>query len=226
MSPMDTVSRLSVRPAFDCAVFSSVNALPSTSSADGCPPLFGRFIGTTPLSDSSPACAWAVRQLPSPTGLPVSRQTPNEASRISCGKVPNVRGVRRPRRARRRLAMASASVWPSASEHCVGTRNEFFHGSIPSPPVPLSALRPRPRGRRRMTRGQDGSLLLSCAALSSAPSRRFIPAHAPDPNPPQSARFRFVTRCSRLPVVTCSLQYLYINHNTRYFFGEDASWWK
>ena len=30
------------------------------------------LIGTTPLSDSSPACAWDVRQLPSATGLPVS----------------------------------------------------------------------------------------------------------------------------------------------------------
>ena len=99
------------------------------------------LIGTTPLSDSSPACARGTCGnclLP-----PVCRfQTPNEASRISCGKVPNVRGVRRPRRARHRLAMASASVWPSASEHCVGARNEFFHGSIPSPPVPLSTLRP------------------------------------------------------------------------------------
>ncbi len=46
---MDTVSRLSVRPAFGCAVFSSVNALPSTASANGRPSLFGCFIGTYPV---------------------------------------------------------------------------------------------------------------------------------------------------------------------------------
>ena len=54
--------------------------------------------------------------------------------------------------------------------------DELFHGSIPSPLVPLSTLRPRCRQRGRMTRGQDGSLLLSCGALASPTSRRFIPA--------------------------------------------------
>src|SRR5215831_13813296 len=41
---------------------------------------------------------------------------------------------------------------------------------------PCQTLRPRPCECRRMTRGQDGALLLSCAALSSAPPFRFIPA--------------------------------------------------
>jgi hypothetical protein len=36
-----------------------------------------------------------------------------------------------------------------------------FRGSIPSPHVPLSTLRRHPCGRRRMTRGRCGSLLLS-----------------------------------------------------------------
>jgi hypothetical protein len=43
--------------------------------------------------------------------------------------------------------------------------------------VPLSTLRRRPRGRRRMTRGHRGSLLLRCRAFSSLSSCRFIPAH-------------------------------------------------
>src|ERR1700694_5608485 len=42
--------------------------------------------------------------------------------------------------------------------------------------VPLSTLRPRPRGHQRMTRGQDGSLHLSCTAVASATPCRFIPA--------------------------------------------------
>ena len=42
--------------------------------------------------------------------------------------------------------------------------------------IPLSTLRPWCYHHRRMTRGQDGSLFLSCAALSSATPCRFIPA--------------------------------------------------
>jgi hypothetical protein len=45
--------------------------------------------------------------------------------------------------------------------------------------APLSTLHRRPRGRRRMTRGRRGSLLLRREALSSFPSCRFIPAHYP-----------------------------------------------
>ena len=46
---------------------------------------------------------------------------------------------------------------------------------------PCLLLHPRPHGRRRQTRGQDGALLLSCAALSSATPCRFIPALSPAP---------------------------------------------
>src|SRR5207248_10588700 len=44
--------------------------------------------------------------------------------------------------------------------------------------MPLSTLHPAPRGTERKTRGQDGSLLLSCGALSSPTTRRFIPTLA------------------------------------------------
>ena len=53
-----------------------------------------------------------------------------------------------------------------------------FRSSIPGPSMPLSTLHPAPRGTRRKTRGQDGSLLLSCGALSSPTARRFIPTIA------------------------------------------------
>ena len=49
--------------------------------------------------------------------------------------------------------------------------------------VPLSTLHPRCCHRRRMTRGQDGSLFLSCAALSSATPCRFCPALSKSPFP-------------------------------------------
>jgi len=51
-----------------------------------------------------------------------------------------------------------------------------FRSSIPGPPVPLFTLRRPPRDHRRKTRGQDGSLSLSCRALSSPTTYRFIPA--------------------------------------------------
>src|SRR5207248_3596988 len=44
--------------------------------------------------------------------------------------------------------------------------------------MPLSTLHPAPRGTERKTRGQDGSLLLSCGSLSSPTTRRFIPTLA------------------------------------------------
>ena len=47
--------------------------------------------------------------------------------------------------------------------------------------IPLSTLRPWCYHHRRMTRGQDGSLFLSRAALSSATPCRFIPALSPIP---------------------------------------------
>src|SRR5439155_17349236 len=51
-SPFGALSRLGVRRWFDFPVFSSVSGLPSTTSADGLPPLFSCFVGTTPLYDS------------------------------------------------------------------------------------------------------------------------------------------------------------------------------
>ena len=60
-----------------------------------------------------------------------------------------------------------------------GWRPEFvFRSSIPRPSMPLSTLHPAPRVTQRKTRGQDGSLLLSCGALSSPTARRFIPTLA------------------------------------------------
>ena len=56
--------------------------------------------------------------------------------------------------------------------------NCAFRSSIPGPSMPLSMLHPAPHGAQRKTRGQDGSLLLSCGALSSPTARRFIPTIA------------------------------------------------
>jgi hypothetical protein len=48
-----------------------------------------------------------------------------------------------------------------------------FRGSMAGPRAPLSTLREWPHGRARMTRGQGGSLLLSCIELPSTILRQF-----------------------------------------------------
>ena len=49
---------------------------------------------------------------------------------------------------------------------------------MPCLPVPLSTLHVQPCGCPRMTRGQDGSLFLSCRTLLFPIPCRFIPAHS------------------------------------------------
>src|SRR6266853_3007958 len=62
---IDVASRLSVRTTAACRLFPSGEALPSTTSAGSCLPLFGRFLGTTASSDFSSAYILGVRLLPS-----------------------------------------------------------------------------------------------------------------------------------------------------------------
>src|SRR5438270_234040 len=74
-------------------MFSLAHALPSPTSAEGCPSLFGWFIGTMAQSDSSEACMSDVRfcifsDRPRPRR---GRGTP-EVSRFSCMLFLSVRG--------------------------------------------------------------------------------------------------------------------------------------
>ena len=136
---------------------------PPDSSAGGCPPWFGPlrcYYGPapTPRRRTRGACGVA------------------EVSRFSRKEFAGVHGFPRPRRARAPLAKTRHAMWPSPFAHRVSARNSGFRGSLAGPPAPLSTLRPRRHRRRRMTRGQRGSLLLHCGALSSPTPRRFIPA--------------------------------------------------
>ncbi len=75
------------------------------------------------------------------------------------------------------LAISHSSVLPSARWNSVGALiSDPFHGSMTLPACPLSTLHVQPRDCPRMTRGQVGSLRLTCTTLSFATSRRFIPA--------------------------------------------------
>jgi hypothetical protein len=82
----------------------------------------------------------------------------------------------RPRRTEQKLALPLLSMLPSAHVYRVGVRVVCFRGSMATPPI----LYLRFAGSLAVA-AQDsrpsGSLLLSCKALSSSTSCRFIPAH-------------------------------------------------
>src|SRR5205823_3128272 len=63
--------------------------------------------------------------------------------------------------------------------------------------MPLSTLRLQPRDWRCKTRGQDGSLLLSCETLSFSTPCRFIPAHN-EANSTQLAEKKFEKLLKRM----------------------------
>jgi len=127
-----------------------------------------------PLFDSSPACMPGLRfWLPGPVRR---RLAPNagEVSRFSRVQFPGSRTALRLRRIRRNSRFPPLDFACPLRPH--GRHPEFvFRSSIPRSPVPLSTLHPPPHSAWRKTRGQDGSLLLSCGALSSPAARRFIP---------------------------------------------------
>jgi hypothetical protein len=77
------------------------------------------------------------------------------------------------------LAMAHPQVLPSAMLNDVGTPVAIISQLNTRPAcAPCQRFDGMPCGWSRMTRGQDGSLLLSCMTLSFTTPRRFIPAHS------------------------------------------------
>src|SRR5260370_15911103 len=119
----------------------------------------------------------AVWPEPSPADLLSGLATGvSEVSRFSCMKFLGVPWGLRPRRTEQKLALTLLSMLPSAHVNRVGVRVVSFRGSMATPPIlylrfagslALAAQDSRP----------SGSLLLSCKALSSSTSCRFIPSH-------------------------------------------------
>jgi hypothetical protein len=147
--PADELIRRCVRSSCPPGEFPVASPLPSTTSAAGCPALFGGFFGTTRLSDFPRSCIIAVRpwtsrcgrrcsSSPTTTGSPGSRTrcvracTGSSTARGSdapcAGGAPDV--AFRPPIRRRHPEVATV--------HTVG---HSFHGSIPGLHVPLSTLR-------------------------------------------------------------------------------------
>src|SRR5260370_31161169 len=161
-------------------MFSLVGRLPSMPSANGFPLLFGHFVGTVRPSDSPSTCMldfWFMTFSNRPAHEIVTGVA--GVSRFSRMEFPCMLGVSdcaEPFGSLRwrfhRYGLPSR--WTTSA-----FRIHLSRSSISRLHVPLSTLRVQPYDWPRMTRGQDGSLCLSCVTLSFTAPRRFIPAHPP-----------------------------------------------
>ncbi len=178
--PLDALIQLCVWDAVVCSMFSLVGRLPSMPSANGFPLLFGHFVGTVRPSDSPSTCMldfWFMTFSNRPAHEIVTGVA--GVSRFSRVEFPCMLGF-------------SDCAEPFGSSrwrfHRFGLpprwttsalRIHLFRSSMSRLHVPLSMLRAQPCDWPRMTRGQDGSLCLSCVTLSFTTPRRIIPAHPP-----------------------------------------------
>src|ERR1019366_1080778 len=113
-------------------MFSLVCALPSPASAEGCPPLFGWFTGTTAQSDFSGTYMSAVRLVAFADRSWSFVQDVQEISRFSCMLFLRLRRTEQP------LAISAAAVLPSSySEWSRHPDLRAFRSSI-APPTDAS----------------------------------------------------------------------------------------
>src|SRR5215475_13068040 len=130
---IDLVARLSVRTTAACRLFPSGEALPSTTSAGSCLPLFDRFFGTTTSSDFSSAYMLGVRLLPSRARVRARVRPPRFRAKnfSTCTRSPTARGS----------PMQANTPWkmlPSLQQYEIGTSElDPFRSSILGPLSPL-----------------------------------------------------------------------------------------
>src|SRR5713101_5190092 len=138
-------------------MFSSVCALPSPASAEGCPSLFGWFTSTTAQPDFSCTFTSAVRFMAFADRSCSVVQDVQEISRFMCMLFLSVRGFSDYAGPNNPLAYSVVVVLPSSTRKGVGILfHRLFEAQSPGPPMPLSTLQTTPRGVARKTRGQDG----------------------------------------------------------------------
>src|SRR5216684_4330486 len=138
-------------------MFSFVCALPSPTSAEGCPPLFGWFTGSTAQSDFSGTCVSAVWFMAFADRPCSSDQGVLEISRFSCMLFLSVRGFSdyAGPTVHSRLAWLPCCLPPTRNEVGILIYG-LFAAQSPRPPIPLSTLQETPRDVPSKTRGQDG----------------------------------------------------------------------
>ena len=186
-SPLDPLSRLCVRRWLDCSAFSLANRLPSTTSADGLPPLFGCFAGTTPLYDSSGLKRRALkrralkrralkrralkRRAAVRVGLIAHRLLPparflaaaggNKVFRFSRVEFLYMRRVFDSAGPRRARVIARRLLLLPVGLTPPAPWISGFRAQYPACIYPCPTLQVQPLDRPRMARGQTGSLFLS-----------------------------------------------------------------
>jgi len=174
-SALDTPVRLRVRGALRSGKFPLASPLPSTTSATVPTALFGGFTGTIRLSDFPPLCIIGVRPWTSRCGLrfplPQTKAGP-PGSRAGCFRPCIGSQAARGSHASRDID-APVVAFRFLLKRRPLEAYQQFRGSMPSLDVPLSTLHRGPYEQQRMTRGQSGSLLLLCMALSSTTPHRF-----------------------------------------------------
>src|ERR1700733_14525071 len=160
-------------------MFSLARALTSPISAEVCPSLFDRFTGTTARSNSSGACQPAVRLLAfsGRSRSRLGREVP-EVSRFSCMLFLSVRGFldyAEPA-GRSRSYAASCVAFPLGGRVSVSDPS-FSKLNSPAHRFPCLRFNGALADAAARLRVKRESLLLSCRALSSPTTCRFIPAH-------------------------------------------------
>ena len=134
---IDVASRLRVRTTAACRLFPSGEALPSTTSAGSCLPLFGRFLGTTTSSDFSSAFMLGVRLLPSRAG-PAQVRTRMETSQFPNRELLHVHKVSDCARFFPCKPVRHGRMLPSLHQNEIGTSElDPFRSSILGPWPPL-----------------------------------------------------------------------------------------
>src|ERR1035438_9465439 len=161
-------------------MFSLVCALPSPASAEGCPPLFGWFTGTTAQSDFSGTYMSAVRLVAFADRPCSSDQGVLEISRFSCMLFLSVRGFSdyAGPTVHSRLAWLPCCLPPTRNEVGILIYG-LFAAQSPRPPMPL-VYASRNISRCPLQDSRSGWIryFLSCRALASPTTCRVIPVHS------------------------------------------------
>src|SRR6266404_5970999 len=160
-------------------MFSLARALSSSASAEDCSSLFGRFTGTTARSDSSGTCLPAVRLIAfsDRSRSWLDREVP-EISRFSCMLFLSVRGFLDYAEPTGHSRFTQPVMLPSPSGMGLATlRKSFSKLNHPAHRCPCLRFNCNLAAAAARLRVRMDSLLLSCRALSSPTTCRFIPAH-------------------------------------------------
>jgi hypothetical protein len=147
-------------------------------SASGFPSLFGHFVGTVRPSDSPSTCMldfWFMTFSNRPAHATAAGV--DGVSRFSRMEFPCMPGVSDCAESNKRSRFRTYQCRLPHKRTASALWFRIFRSSMPCLHVPLSTLRLQPCDWQRMTRGQDGSLHLSCVTLAFTTPRRFTPAH-------------------------------------------------